>query len=383
MDGRSGQGLETSNLDVAFVIDTTGSMRDDIEAVRDSLFEIVDTITRRTEDLRIRFGLVSYRDHPPQDTTYVTKVFDFTFDLKKIHKQISKLRPSEGGDIPEAVADGIYDARTKLSWSESSYKVLVLMGDAPPHGRDYNSLTDDYFPDGCPMGHDPKEEMRALKGAFGSTVFVFVCGCNPLVEESFRSIAESVDDGRYYALHEADLIPGAILQILEDVGDLIEADRKVLTHYESNDGSFGLADAASELGLELRDLKTSLSRLLELGHIPRWPRGRPLSPSQMGLTVQLGKVPDALLAGRPFKYRLKVRNPSSAVIGIRLVVTLITDDGVSEVTNEPHEIGPRADQYLDVELVPMVEATGRATLRVEVFYGSNSIASGAHKVRLY
>ncbi|OLS28789.1 MAG: hypothetical protein ThorAB25_17940, partial [Candidatus Thorarchaeota archaeon AB_25] len=96
-------------------------MKDDIKAVKDSLFEIVGHITTRTEGLEIRFGIVSYRDHPPQDRTYVTSVFDFTEKIKRVHKLISSLKPSEGGDTPEAVADGLYDARTKLSWERDAY----------------------------------------------------------------------------------------------------------------------------------------------------------------------------------------------------------------------------------------------------------------------
>jgi hypothetical protein len=115
-------------------------MKDDIQAVRNSLFDIVEHITRKTEGLEIRFGVVSYRDHPPQDRSYVTKVFDFSENIKRVHKLISSLKPSEGGDTPEAVADGIFDARTKLSWERDSYKVLLLVGDAPPHGREYTAL---------------------------------------------------------------------------------------------------------------------------------------------------------------------------------------------------------------------------------------------------
>ena len=91
-------------------------MKDDIRAVKDSLVEIVNHITSRTEDLEIRFGVVSYRDHPPQDRSYVTKVFDFTNNIKQVKKLISDLRPSEGGDTPEAVADALHDVRAKMSW---------------------------------------------------------------------------------------------------------------------------------------------------------------------------------------------------------------------------------------------------------------------------
>lgn len=370
-------------MDVAFVVDTTGSMKDDIRAVKDSLSDIVDQVTRRTKDLEIRFGVVSYRDHPPQDRTYVTQVEDFDNRVKRVQKRIAALKPSEGGDTPEAVADGLHDARVKLSWAADSYKVVLLVGDAPPHGRQYNQIADDYFPNGCPSGYDPIDEVRELRRDFGSTVFIFVCGCNPLVEDSFRRIAGAVDGGKFYTLLEANELPKAILEILEDVGDLIIGDRKVLSFYQANDGSFDMADAASSLDMDLRALKTSLSRLLELGHIARWPKGRPISPSSMGLEVELGEVPNNIVAGKAFNYQIKIRNPSPTVVGIRVIASLVTEDGVSEVTNERHEISGKSSEPLNLKLVPMTDAKGKATMRVEVYYGSRSLASSIYQTRIF
>lgn len=370
-------------MDVAFVVDTTGSMKDDIRAVKDSLSDIVSHITSRTKDLEIRFGVVSYRDHPPQDRSYVTKVFDFSDNVKRVKKLIDDLRPSEGGDTPEAVADGLFDARTKLSWEKDSYKVMLLVGDAPPHGKKYNSIGDDYFPDGCPKGHDPIEEVQKFRIDFGSTMFIFICGCNPLVEVSFRMIADSVDEGKYYSLLEAHALPAAILQILEGVSDLIEADRKVLAYYENHDGVFDLGEAASNLSLEVRALKTSLSRLLELGRINRWPKGRPLTTEKLGVNVELGEIPNNLVAGKAFNYSIRVNNPSATTVSVRIIASLVTSEGVSEVTNERHDLSPKSDKLLELKLVPMTEVKGKATLRVEVFYGSKSVATELYDTRIY
>lgn len=370
-------------MDVAFVVDTTGSMKDDIRAVKDSLSGIVNHITSRTEDLEIRFGVVSYRDHPPQDRSYVTKVFDFTDRIKRVKKLISDLRPSEGGDTPEAVADGLFDARTKLSWEKDAYKVMLLVGDAPPHGKKYNSIGDDYFPDGCPKGHDPIDQVQQFRKDFGSTMFIFVCGCNPLVEVSFRMIADSVDGGKYYSLLEAHELPQAILQILEGVSDLIEADRKVLAYYENNDGIFDMGEAASNLSLEVRELKTCLSRLLELGRIIRWPKGRPLTSDKMDLNVELGEVPNNIVAGKAFNYSIRVNNPSATIVSVRVIASLVTSDGVSEVTNERHDLSPKSDKMLELKLVPMTDVKGKATLRVEVFSGSKSVATEIYNTRVY
>jgi len=375
--------LPPTRMDVAFVVDTTGSMKDDIRAVKDSLSEIVNHITGRTKDLEIRFGVVSYRDHPPQDKSYVTRVFDFTDNVKRVKKIIADLRPSEGGDTPEAVADGLYDARTKLSWEKDSYKVMLLVGDAPPHGKKYNSIGDDYFTDGCPQGHDPIEEVQQFRVDYGSTMFIFVCGCNPLVEVSFRMIADAVDEGKYYSLVEANELPEAILRILKGVSDLIEADRNVLAYYENHDGTFDMGEAASNLSLQVRELKTSLSRLLELGRIARWPKGRPLATENLGVKVELGEVPNNIIAGKAFNYSIRVNNPSGTIISVRVIVSLVTSDGVTEVTNERHDLSPNSDKILELKLTPMTDVKGKATLRVEVFYGSKSVATELYDTRIY
>lgn len=375
--------LPPTRMDVAFVVDTTGSMKDDIRAVRDSLSEIVNHITGRTKDLEIRFGVVSYRDHPPQDKSYVTRVFDFTDNVKRVKKIIADLRPSEGGDTPEAVADGLYDARTKLSWEKDSYKVMLLVGDAPPHGKKYNSIGDDYFTDGCPQGHDPIEEVQQFRVDYGSTMFIFVCGCNPLVEVSFRMIADSVDEGKYYSLVEANELPEAILRILKGVSDLIEADRNVLAYYENHDGTFDMGEAASNLSLQVRELKTSLSRLLELGRIARWPKGRPLATENLAVNVELGEVPNNIIAGKAFNYSIRVNNPSGTIISVRVIASLVTSDGVTEVTNERHDLSPNSDKILELKLTPMTDVKGKATLRVEVFYGSKSVATELYDTRIY
>ncbi|MBN2228834.1 MAG: VWA domain-containing protein [Candidatus Thorarchaeota archaeon] len=370
-------------MDVAFVVDTTGSMKDDIKAVKDSLYEIVNHITSRTKDLAIRFGVVSYRDHPPQDRSYITKVFDFTENVKRVQKLIAELKPSEGGDTPEAVADGLHEARTRLSWDREAYKIVLLVGDAPPHGRKYNSIGDDYFTEGCPSGYDPIDEVQQLRKDFGSTIFIFVCGCNPLVEVSFRQIADSIDGGKYYSLLEAHELPQAILNILEGVSDLIEADRKVLSYYESHDGTFDMGEAAATLNLELRVLKTSLSRLLELGRITRWPKGRPLASDTLGISATLGAMPNNIVAGKAFNYSIHINNPSAAVVRVRVIASLVTSEGVSEVTNESHDVPPQSEKTLDLKLVAMTDIKGKATLRVEVFYGSQSIATEIYPTRLY
>lgn len=83
------------------------------------------------EDLRV--GLVAFRDHPPQDHTYITKNFGFSSDISKVKKDLSGLYASGGGDGPEAITAAMADA-LNMDWRPNASKMVVLIADAPPHG---------------------------------------------------------------------------------------------------------------------------------------------------------------------------------------------------------------------------------------------------------
>lgn len=119
-----------------FVQDCTGSQGSyissatkNIELICNNIYESGRLAAR--EDLRI--GLVAYRDHPPQDHTYVTKNFGFSSDIAKVHRDLSSLYASGGGDGPEAVTAGLAEA-LGMDWRPTASKMIVLIADAPPHG---------------------------------------------------------------------------------------------------------------------------------------------------------------------------------------------------------------------------------------------------------
>ena len=81
----------------------------------------------------IRFGLIAFRDHPPQENTYVTKPFNFTSDVEVMQKNLGTLIASGGGDGPEAQTAALAEA-LNLEWQEKAIKIVILITDAPPHG---------------------------------------------------------------------------------------------------------------------------------------------------------------------------------------------------------------------------------------------------------
>lgn len=88
---------------------------------------------RGSERCDLRVGIVNYRDHEPQDTTYVTQIHHLTDNIKKTKKFIKNTEAEGGGDFPEAICCGLTDCLTKLKWRDDAVKVVILICDAPPH----------------------------------------------------------------------------------------------------------------------------------------------------------------------------------------------------------------------------------------------------------
>ncbi len=117
-------------LDLAFVLDTTGSMGDEIEALKKTLDQINFQITNLSPRPDVRFGMVLFRDHGDD---YVTQVVDFTSSLSQFQRRLASVEAGGGGDTPEDVQAGLDDAMRKLRWRERGVKVAFLIGDAAPH----------------------------------------------------------------------------------------------------------------------------------------------------------------------------------------------------------------------------------------------------------
>lgn len=117
-----------AKLDVAFVVDATGSMADEITFLKAELQDIVKQVNQRHPNAQIRFALVVYRD---KGDAYVTRSFDFG-SLGSFSSSLALQSAAGGGDMPEAM-DSALAAAAKLSWGTGGARVLFLIADAPPH----------------------------------------------------------------------------------------------------------------------------------------------------------------------------------------------------------------------------------------------------------
>lgn len=126
-------------LDLALIIDTTGSMGDELEYLKVEIDNIAARISRLFPDVDQRYALILYRDNGDE---YVTRTFDFTGSINEFRTHLSRQQASGGGDYPEAMQEALQQS-TKLSWREgSAARVAFLVGDAPPHTQHIDQTLD-------------------------------------------------------------------------------------------------------------------------------------------------------------------------------------------------------------------------------------------------
>ncbi len=126
-----GVAKEKQVVEVAFVLDTTGSMDGLIEGAKKKIWSIATTIADANPNADVRMALVAYRDLGDE---YVTKTYPLTDDIQKLYSDLLSFRAEGGGDWPESVNEALDVAVTKLKWGQGGRdtRIIFLVGDAPP-----------------------------------------------------------------------------------------------------------------------------------------------------------------------------------------------------------------------------------------------------------
>jgi hypothetical protein len=169
-------------LDVALVLDTTGSMGDEMKYLKTEFLALSRSIEALHPDADQRWSLVVYKDEGDE---YVVRRFDFGSDPEAYQLTLAAQSSSGGGDFPEAPDQGIA-AANQLGWrtDDATARLLFWVADAPHHAVNARAMA------------------NAIRGAADMRVHVYPVassGIDELTERSMRSAAQ-LTGGRYLFL---------------------------------------------------------------------------------------------------------------------------------------------------------------------------------------
>ncbi len=165
-----------NGLDVVFLLDSTDSMADEIDRIKQTIFSISQRIGQLPGAPHLRLGLVTYRD---RNDDYVSKHWDFTTDVAAFSRNLNSIEAGGGGDIPEDFNAGLSDTLSQLSWNaeqQPNLRLVFAVSDAAPH-TDYA---------------DETQYDALLRQAVGMGIKVFPIGASGLENEgeySYRQMA--------------------------------------------------------------------------------------------------------------------------------------------------------------------------------------------------
>ena len=131
-------------IDLCFAIDCTGSMGAWISEAQRSVVQLVRQVKAEgaesgVADVRLRLACVAYRDYFDAQRFQLR---DFVDNVDTFVDFINTLSADGGGDAPEDVAGGL-DKALKFAWdTQADARLLVLVADAPGHGKEFSSHDD-------------------------------------------------------------------------------------------------------------------------------------------------------------------------------------------------------------------------------------------------
>ncbi|WP_437817624.1 vWA domain-containing protein [Sorangium sp. So ce1078] len=169
-------------LDVSLIIDTTGSMGDEITYLQTEFIALSDSIFAKYPNAEQRWSLVLYRD---TEDDYVVRWFDFRADPDEFQEKLAEQAADGGGDFPEA-PDVALSKAADLSWRTGgdTARLAFWVADAPHHDSNAGAMA---------------EGIRALKDSGVAVYPVASSGVDELTEFSMRSAAQ-LTGGRYLFL---------------------------------------------------------------------------------------------------------------------------------------------------------------------------------------
>ena len=192
--------LAIDDLDLVFVMDATGSMRDEIADVQTNLLGIVRILHRLAPTLNV--GFVAFKD---RDAEYIARDFPLRpmegANLGRIQRFVESLAAGGGEDYPEPVGQAL-DKALAMNWRSGVEARIILIGDAPAHQRNWNRIFQS-------VGAFHASDSRGARRV--SAIFT---GSRDQGRSFYQQVAKA--GGGDFVTHRGRIIESALLSVLDD-----------------------------------------------------------------------------------------------------------------------------------------------------------------------
>ena len=142
-------GLRKSGLEVALVLDGTGSMLRVIGDAKTRMKQLIFALHALVPTARIGIVVFGGRGEP-------IEMQPLTVSSDKLIAFLNGITAHNGGEWQEDTLGGIRTAIDRMAWKPGSHKVIVLVGDTPPFNEDYQPVLEEI------------RRFRAENGAFNT-----------------------------------------------------------------------------------------------------------------------------------------------------------------------------------------------------------------------
>jgi hypothetical protein len=194
--------LSINDLDLVFVMDTTGSMRNELADVQANLLGVIRVLHRLAPSLRV--GFVAFKDF---GAAYVTRSFPLSpmseDNVARVVRFVGEMSAEGGGDDPEPIDEALVVAQA-MDWRADAQGQIVVIGDAPVRasGRSRALAVAEQFRVSAPDPALPRMVSTIYTGpASGAQLF-------------FEQVARA--GGGDFSAYQGQIIENVLLAVLRD-----------------------------------------------------------------------------------------------------------------------------------------------------------------------
>ena len=205
--GAAGAARASQPLDVELAIDATGSMGPSIHRIQRDAATLVTYLRTRYPGARV--AVVQFKD--ADDTPEYEVLQSMTSDPKLVAQAVTRIGAGGGGDNPEAynvVFRNSY-ADKSIGWRAQSRKLVVVVGDAEPHGAGAAAYQGCLDASADPHALRTRQELIGMRVNGRSLLLIRQGSTATVALQCYESLAESAYQGGGARDADADLT-GAI-----------------------------------------------------------------------------------------------------------------------------------------------------------------------------